>query len=141
MGVAFMGDVIIHGNFEEVLPEMPKDFHYDRDAKWLQPFDLEWRETLGGVICSCKTVEVHFAPYYGFDYYHMPTCNLMRKLDAEPQINNLIETYLPAMNQYSDSVPADSHIKLYIKGAKRSRSSKVPVRVLSNNNLSLFGGK
>lgn len=116
----------ICGNFAEVLPAKPKDMDYDRSYKWIEPYSFEWRETLGTAVCSCKTVKVYYAPYYGYDYYHNENCNLLRKLEAEPQIHNLYETYLPAINHYNDAVPNSDHIPLYIKVL--SRTSKVKVR-------------
>lgn len=116
----------ICGNFATLQAEKPKDFDYTRTAKWLEPYPFEWRETLGKTICNCKTVEVHYAPYYGHDYYHTKNCNLLRKLEAEPGITNLYETYLPAINHYNDAVPNSEHIPIYIKGV--SRATKVTVR-------------
>lgn len=113
------------GNFAELQERKPEPFDYDRTAKWLEPYPFEWRETLGKTVCNCKTVRVNYAPYYGFDYYHLDTCNLMRKLEAEPGIRNLYEIYLPAITRYNDAVPNTDRIPLYIK----SRSSTHRVRV------------
>jgi hypothetical protein len=35
--------MFVCGNFAEVLPEKPKDYDYETDAKWLEPYpeDLE----------------------------------------------------------------------------------------------------
>jgi len=124
-----MGDIMICGNFAERQETEPENFDFMSTAKWYQDYPCEWRETLGGVVCSCKRVKVDYAPYYGFDYFHLDNCNLMRKLAAEPGIHNLIETYLPAMTHYNDSVPNTAHIPIYIKGPKRGRAYKVKVRL------------
>lgn len=123
-----IGDITICGNFAERTDEKPADFDYMRTAKWYEDYSFDWRETLGGVVCNCKRVKVDFAPYYGFDYYHLDTCNLMRKLEAEPGIQNLIETYLPAITHYTDAVPNSDHIPLYIKGLKKSRAFNIKVK-------------
>lgn len=127
MGCISSGSMVICGNFAEVLPEKPKDFDYMSDAKWLEPYSMDWRETLGGTICNCKIIEVHYAPYYGFDYYHNDNCNLMRKYRDSPGLSNLYEVYLPAITKYDDAVPNRENIPLYIKN--RSRAYKVNVSV------------
>lgn len=132
MGIIDMGGIIVHGNFEEVQTEKPKDFHYDKDAKWIEPYEMEWRETMGNAICSCTIVEVHFQPYYGHDFYHQATCSLMRKLKAEPQIENLREVYLPQMNKWDDSVKNDGKRHVWVEN-KSKRSSKVRVNVDSSD--------
>lgn len=116
----------ICGNFAELQDTKPEPFDYDKTARWVEPYSFEWRETLGKTICNCKTVRVSYAPYYGHDYFHNDNCNLMRKLEAEPQIQNLYETYLPAINHYNDAVPDSDHIPIYIKSS--SRTSHVKVR-------------
>lgn len=129
MGVVQYGDVIIHGNFAEVLPEKPKDFDYEQDAKWLEPYpkEFEYREKIGSVICTCKKLEVHFAPYYGFDYYHTEDCNLLRQLKDRPSLLNLPwYEHLPAVVFYEGkTVPANTKQGLYVK--YRKRTAKIPV--------------
>jgi len=126
--------IIISGNFAERTKEMPKDFDHTTTGKWYAPYTMQWRETLGGTICSCKQVKVNFAPYYGYDYFHMDYCNLMKKLRDYPQIESLVETYLPAMHQYHDAVPADTHTPLYIKG-RSSKGKRIPVNVTKGEQL------
>ena len=139
MGVIFSDNIIMCGNFEEVQPEMPKDLHYDRDAKWVEPYKMEWREILGNAICSCTEVEVHFAPYHGFDHYHQKTCSLMRKLKAEPQIENLREVYLPQMTQYDDSKANDGKRHIWVENkSKRSKNIKVRVKIVNKSQMSLI---
>lgn len=123
-----LGGITISGNFAERTETKPKDFDYNRTGKWYEPYSFEWRETLGGTICNCSRIKVNYAPYFGYDYYHLDSCNLMRKLDAEPGIHNLVQTYLPAITRYTDSVPNRDRIPLYIKGRKRSRSYAIRVR-------------
>lgn len=135
MGVVDYGGVLVHGNFAKVLPEKPKNFDFESDAKWLEDYPLDWRETWGNTICSCRKIEVHYAPYYGFDYFHLDSCNLMRKLEAEPQIQNLFEIYLPRVTHYKDAVPADVEPGIYVRN--RSSKCRVKVRVVDTRNLRL----
>ena len=121
------GSLTITGNFAELQQSKPEPFDYDRTAKWIEPFTMEWREVMGDAICSCTTVEVHYAPYYGFDFFHRDNCNLMRKLAAQPQIANLREIVLPAMTQWDDSVKNDGKLHIWVE-PKRSRVKKVKVR-------------
>lgn len=121
------GSITITGNFAKLQDSKPEPFNYDRTAKWLEPYNCEWREVLGDAICNCTTVEVHYAPYYGWDHFHRPQCNLMRKLAAQPQIANLRETFLPSMIQYDDSVPNDGKLHIWVE-PKRSRAKKIKVR-------------
>lgn len=118
----------ICGNFAERQESKPENFDYMTTGKWYEDYPFDWRETLGGVICNCKRIKVNYAPYYGFDHFHLDTCNLMRKLAAEPGIENLIETYLPSITRYTDSVPNSDHIPLYIKGLNSSRACKIKVK-------------
>lgn len=127
MGVIAMGNVLVHGNFAELLPEKPKDFDYENDAKWLEPYDLEWREVLGDAVCNCTKVEVHFAPYYGFSYFHMDTCNLMRKIAVQPGIANFYEVYLPSMTQYHNAVKNTGKLSIWVH-KKPTRAKKIKVK-------------
>lgn len=119
----------ICGNFATLQDSKPEPFDYDKTAKWLEPYKMEWREVLGDAVCNCATVEMHYAPYYGYDYYHRPTCNLMRKLEKSPGIHNLYEIYLPAMNQYNNSVKATKERQIWVY--KPSRSYRVKVRTIA----------
>ena len=140
MDIKDYGGVVVCGNFAEVLPEKPENLDYESSAKWIEPYEMEWREVMGDAICSCTTVEVHYAPYYGFDYYHRDTCSLMRKLKAQPQIENLREVYLPAMNQWSDSLKNDGKIHIWVENKSRKTTVKVKTSPHERpmNNLSLF---
>lgn len=135
MGVMQFGDVIVHGNFAEVLPEKPKDFNYEHDAKWLEPYPKEWadRVRIGKVICTCKVVEVHYAPYYGFDFYHTKGCNLMRQIKARPQLVNL-PAYedLPNIVFYEGAVvPASMRQGIYVDYHKHG--GRVAVKIAKSN--------
>lgn len=121
------GSLTITGNFADLQDSKPEPFDYDHTAKWLEPYSMEWREVMGDAICSCTTVQVNYAPYYGFDYFHRDNCSLMRKLAAQPQISNLREVYLPAMHQWDDSVKNDGKLHIWVE-PKRSRAKKVKVR-------------
>ena len=124
-----LGGIVISGNFAELQDKKPEPFNYDRTAKWVEPYSMEWREVMGDAICSCTTVEVHYAPYYGFDYYHRDNCSLMRKLAAQPGIYNLREVVLPAMTQWDDSVPNDGKLHIWVDH-KSKRPKKVNVQRL-----------
>ena len=123
-----LGGIVITGNFAKLQDKKPEPFDYDHTAKWIEPYSFEWREVLGNAICNCTTVEVHYAPYYGFDHFHRDTCNLMRKLRAEPGIANLREIYLPAMTHYTDSVPNTGKVSIWVKGLSKSRPTKIKVK-------------
>lgn len=125
-----LGGIVITGNFAELQDSKPEPFNYDRTAKWIEPYSLEWREVLGNAVCNCTTMIVHYAPYYGYDYFHRDTCNLMRKLKAEPGIANLREIYLPAITHYTDSVPNSDKLPIWVKGLRPSRPAKVKIRVV-----------
>ena len=127
----------ICGNFAEVQPEKPKDFDYMSTAKWLEDYPLDKRECIGGTICSCKKVLVHYAPYYGWDYFHVDTCNLMRKLKDRPQLGILwAYDHLPSIQFSGKAVPADTPVGIYIRTS--SVASKIKVRRVGTNNLQLF---
>lgn len=132
MGVIDYGGILVHGNFAEVLPEKPKDFNYEEDAKWLEPYpkDFEYREKIGSVICTCKIVEVHYAPYYGFDFYHTGGCNLLRQIKARPSLLNLVSyEHLPAIVFYENqTVPAKTTQGIYIDYKSR-KVANIPVKV------------
>ena len=117
----------ICGNFAELQDKKPEPLNPDQTAKWIEPYNMEWREVLGDAICNCTTVEVHYAPYYGFDFYHRKYCNLLRKLKKNPGIENLFEVHLPGMNQYRNAVKATKSRQIWVH--KPSRSCKVKVRI------------
>lgn len=84
------GTMVVCGNFAEVLPEKPKDFDYERDAKWLEdyPKDLE-RIKIGKTTCDCKKIETHYAPWYGYSWFHSEDCALLKRVKERPQLLNL----------------------------------------------------
>lgn len=128
----------ICGNFAELMPEKPKDFDYMRTAKWLEDYPFDQRECIGGTICSCKKVEVHFAPYYGFDMFHTKTCNLMRKIHDRPQLVILwAYDHLPAIQFSKKAVPANTHIPLYVRSSSRTQRIKVMTQNINGNQLAL----
>jgi hypothetical protein len=121
------GSITICGNFAELLPEKPKEMDFDRTAKWLEPYSFDWREQVGGTICNCKTIKVHYAPYYGYDYFHSDTCFLVQKYNntSNAEMFGSMQ-YLPSITHWEDAVPATAS-RFYIKG--RSSSSKIKVRL------------
>lgn len=117
----------ICGNFAELLPEQPKDFDYSNTGKWMQGYPFEKREVIGGTACNCKKVECHYAPYYGFDYYHNKNCNLTRKVTSRPGLMNLwAYEHLPAIRFSDQAAEFDGPIPLYVETS--SRTSRVTVR-------------
>lgn len=96
MGIATSkdGSVVVLGNFSEVKRYKTKDGFppgdwMDHDWKAIVPFDFEWRDKLGKVECDCKEVEIHHMPYYGFTWYHMKDCAIMKHYEKYPQMANL----------------------------------------------------
>lgn len=85
------GTIFVCGNFAELLPEKPKDFDYESDAKWLEPWPKEWpdRVTIGKTTCDCKQIETHYAPWYGFTWYHNKECALIKRVEERPGLKNL----------------------------------------------------
>ena len=84
------GTMVVCGNFAEVLPEKPKDFDYQDNAKWLEPFPKDWeRIKIGKTTCDCKQMETHYAPWYGFTWLHSDECALVKRVEAHPQLKNL----------------------------------------------------
>lgn len=123
-----VGSLTITGNFAPLLNEKPDPFDYEKTCKWLEPYPFEVRERIGRVVCSCSHLECHYAPYYGWDYYHLDTCNLMKQLRARPQLRNFWQySYLPAVYP-SGGVPVDEPVPLFIE-VKSSRTQRVAVRV------------
>lgn len=90
MSKDFMSGLIICGNFAEVLPEKPKDFDYEDNCKWMEPYpaDLD-RIKIGKTTCDCKQIETHYAPYYGFTWFHSKECALIKRVEASPGLRNL----------------------------------------------------
>lgn len=138
MDVIESGNIIICGNFAELLPSKPKNFDYMSNAKWLEPYPFERREVIGGTICSCDKVEWWHNVYWEPDVFHLKTCNLMKKLRDNPGLANLwAYEHLPQVAFSSLAVPADTKVKMYI--SYRSRTYRVRVRrTPPNRTLSLF---
>lgn len=122
------GDVTVLGNFAPLLTEKPEPFDYEKTCKWLEPYPFDVRERIGRVVCSCTHLEAHYAPYYGWDYYHLKSCNLMKQLRARPQLLNLWQYQtLPAVYP-AGGVPAGDPVPLFID-CHASRARRVPVQV------------
>ena len=124
----------ICGNFAELQDKKPDPFDYDRTAKWLEPYPFDKREVIGGTVCNCKTVKVHYAPYYGFDYFHLDSCFLMQKYrnTTNPDYFWSMQ-YLPSIQFGDNAVPVDTPPRAYIKG--RSSTSHIKVRHGSLQNI------
>jgi len=81
---------VVCGNFAELLKEKPKNFDYMSSGKWLEDYPKTWeRITIGKTTCDCEKIEEHYAPYYGFKWYHNKDCALIKKVEEKPQLRNL----------------------------------------------------
>lgn len=93
MGCIIGNGMAICGNFSEVLPEKPKDFDYESDAKWMEPYPKAWekqgRIKIGKTTCDCVEIEAHYQPWYGFTWLHSKACALIKRVEANPGLRNL----------------------------------------------------
>lgn len=90
MGCIVGNGVAICDNFAEVQDKKPENFDYMSDANWLETYPKDWeRIKIGKTTCDCKQVETHYAPYYGFTWYHSKECALIKRVEAQPQLMNL----------------------------------------------------
>lgn len=122
------------GNFAEVQDTKPEPFDYERTAKWYEPYPFDKREVIGGTVCNCKTVKVHYAPYYGHDYFHSESCFLMQKYRNTPNADYFYSMEsLPSISFGENAVPADTPPRAYIQG--RSSTSRVKVRHSAVSNI------
>lgn len=121
------GQMVVCGNFEELLSEKPKDFDFENSYRWIEPYPFDKRDVIGGTVCNCKYVRVNYQPWYGYDYYHQDSCFLMQKYRATPNACYFwAMENLPAITFSENSVPANAPKRMFIQG--RSTSSKVKVR-------------
>jgi hypothetical protein len=82
----------ICGNFAKLSKKKPTG--YDKAYKCIVPYSFKWRTKVGKVECTCKEVEEHYAPYYGFTWYHTEGCAILKHIKKYPGINNLFESDL-----------------------------------------------
>lgn len=80
-------NIIICGNFSELTRQKPEN--HDKAYKCIIPYPFKWRVKIGKIKCNCKEVEEHFQPWYGFDWYHMDNCSIIKHIKAHPGIQNL----------------------------------------------------
>lgn len=126
MGCITEGSLTICGNFAKVLPKKPKDFDYNSDAKWIEPYPFDMRDVIGTTVCNCKYIVTHFSPWHGFDSYHQDTCFLMQKFRNTPNAEYFYAMEaLPRISFGDNAVPADTPPRMYIQG----RSTKTRIRV------------
>lgn len=103
MGCQISDNMVICGNFAEVLPEKPKDFDYDSDAKWLEPYPEKWeRIKIGKTTCTCQKIETHYQPWYGYSWFHTDECALMQRVKDRPSLLNLPAFWNVKTIGYSD---------------------------------------
>lgn len=89
MGCIVGQNITICGNFAKLTRRKPKG--YNKDYKIIIPYPFKWREKIGGIECDCTEVEEHFQPWYGFDWYHSPTCAILKRIERHPGIQNLFQ--------------------------------------------------
>ena len=82
----------ICGNFVKPTKTKPKNW-IKRGYKIMIPYPFKWRTKLGRAECDCQQVEEHYQPWYGFSWFHVPECAVMKHLERYPGIRNLIEVY------------------------------------------------
>jgi hypothetical protein len=82
------GSMAICGNFNKLVEERPKDW-IDTGYKILRDYPFNWREKIGGIECTCEQVEEHYQPYYGFNFFHIGRCALIKLIEKRPQLKNL----------------------------------------------------
>lgn len=90
MGLISNGKVTILGNFEKprrYKNGKPRDW-MDRDYKAIIDYPFDWREKLGKVECDCKECIEAYQPYYGWNWYHMDDCAIMKHFRKYPQMAN-----------------------------------------------------
>jgi hypothetical protein len=91
MGVKIAEKLILHGNFAEISDKRPDS--YEEEYKVMIPYDemfKNWdRVKVGKTVCDCVMVKECYQPYYGFDWYHSEECALIKRLKANPQLENL----------------------------------------------------
>ena len=80
----------ICGNFVKPTKRRPKNW-FERGYKIVVAYPFKWRAKLGKVECDCKEVEEHYQPWYGYSWFHLPECAMMKHLHRYPGITNLIE--------------------------------------------------
>lgn len=91
MGLIQYGNAIIHVNFTKARRYKngrPRDW-IDRDYKAIVPFTFKWRAKVGKAECDCSEVIEAYQPWYGFSYYHLDDCAIMKRYGKYPQMANL----------------------------------------------------
>lgn len=90
MSCATGNGIAICGNFNELTKRKPKNW-IERGYKIVIPFNFKWRDKLGKVECDCAEVEEHYQPWYGFSWYHLKSCAIVKHVEKYPGILNLVE--------------------------------------------------
>lgn len=84
------GTMFMCGNFAERTDKKPKDFDYQSDGKWYEPYPKELeRITIGRTTCDCTRIKTDYAPWYGFTWSHSDECALIKRVKEHPQLRNL----------------------------------------------------
>lgn len=64
---------------------------YESGYKMIVPYKFKDRHKIGKVECDCNKMLEIYQPFYGFSWYHMEECALLKHLEKHPQIANLIQ--------------------------------------------------
>lgn len=80
----------ICGGREPLTKERPKDW-IDTGYTILKPYDMKWRHKLGKVECDCKQMIENYQPYYGFTWYHLEDCAMLKHYDKYPGMANFFD--------------------------------------------------
>jgi hypothetical protein len=83
------GNIVMIGNFAKIRKGRPKN-NFDEEYKAIVPFEFKWRAKLGKVECDCTEVLECYQPYYGFSFYHLDECAIMKHYKKYPQMANFI---------------------------------------------------
>ena len=78
----------ICGGRQPITNKKPKNW-IDVGYTIKQPYPFKWRVKIGKLECDCKECLQNYQPWYGFTYYHSDDCVLMKRLKANPQLENL----------------------------------------------------
>lgn len=82
----------ICGNFAKLTKRKPKNW-YETGYKIIVPFTFKWRHKIGNVKCTCKNMEEHYQPYYGWSWFHEEGCAYVEVFKKRPQLCNLNPFY------------------------------------------------
>ena len=83
-------EIVMCGNFVKLSKRKPKNWS-ETGYEMIVPYSFKWRQKLGKVECDCKFVKESYQPYYGFSWFHLDDCEIMKHIEKFPGITNLVE--------------------------------------------------